>query len=91
MKVFQNRYYYVKEMKGSYSIKNVLPALVPELTYDDLEISDGGMAMLVFAQLKNIDNKKEIKRIKNNLLEYCKMDTLAMVKIIDKLRKAVDY
>ncbi|MDA0278672.1 MAG: DUF2779 domain-containing protein [Bacteroidetes bacterium] len=38
---FQKKWYYTPEMKGSYSIKFVLPALVPELSYNDLEIKEG--------------------------------------------------
>lgn len=48
MKSFQNKSYYKPEMKDSYSIKKVLHALIPELNYDDLEISDGGSAPRVF-------------------------------------------
>jgi len=39
---FQQKWYYTPKMKGSYSIKYVLPALVPELSYNDLEIKEGG-------------------------------------------------
>ena len=46
---FQQRWYYTHEMKGSYSIKYVLPALVPELSYDDLDIKDGGTASNTFS------------------------------------------
>ena len=42
---FQKKYYYAPEMKGSYSIKAVLPALVPELSYDNLEINEGGLGI----------------------------------------------
>jgi hypothetical protein len=44
MMPFQKKWYYTPEMKGSYSIKFVLPALVPELSYDELEIKEGGTA-----------------------------------------------
>ena len=73
-------------MKGSYSIKNVLPALVPSLSYDDLEIGNGGLASETFANLHAIENLDKLDRIRKNLLEYCKRDTFAMVKILDVLR-----
>lgn len=69
---------------GSYSIKKVLPVLVPELNYADLNVSDGGSASLLYAELKN--HPEEIqKQHREDLLEYCGMDTLAMVKILEKL------
>ncbi len=83
---FQKRYYYTPEMKGSYSIKYVLPALVPEMSYDKLEIKEGGTASLAFESLyyeKNIFKREQIRK---NLLEYCKMDTLAMVEVFNKLK-----
>ena len=87
---FYNRDYYLKEMKGSYSIKYVLPALFPDdpsLNYHNLDlIHNGSEAMNAFSSLGNYD--KETKdNIRNNLLEYCKLDTYAMVKIWQKLNE----
>jgi hypothetical protein len=84
---FRNRYYYANEMKGSYSIKAVLPALVPELNYDDLDINEGGLASIAFESLQNETDFIMISKIRNQLLDYCKLDTLAMVKILEKLSK----
>ena len=83
---FKEKWYYMPSMKGSYSIKNVLPALVPSLSYDDLEIGNGGLASETFANLHAIENLDKLDRIRKNLLEYCKRDTFAMVKILDVLR-----
>jgi hypothetical protein len=83
---FQRKYLYTKAMKGKYSIKYVLPALVPELNHDQLEISDGMTASHTFAALHLIQDKSKVEESRRNLLEYCKLDTLAMVKILDKLR-----
>lgn len=55
MTPFQKRWYYHPAFKGSYSIKTVLPVLIPELRYDELDIQEGGMASLVYSQLKNQD------------------------------------
>ena len=82
---FQKKYYYSPEMKGSYSIKAVLPALVPELSYDALEISDGGLASIAYESLQTETDLMFIAEIKQQLLEYCKMDTLGMVKILEKI------
>jgi predicted RecB family nuclease len=82
---FQKRYYYSPEMHGSYSIKVVLPALVPNLDYSDLVISGGGSAMYAYEQLLEETDENIIREKKRNLLEYCKRDTLAMVKILEVL------
>ena len=83
---FKEKWYYTPSMKGSYSIKNVLPALVPSLSYNHLEINNGGLASVSFSTIHTISNKDRVNFIRQNLLEYCKMDTLAMVKILDVLR-----
>jgi hypothetical protein len=83
---FQKRYYYAPEMQGSYSIKEVLPALVPDLGYEDLEVSDGSSAMYAFNQLLNEMDKNVINETRESLLKYCKRDTLAMVKILEVLK-----
>jgi hypothetical protein len=72
-------------MRGSYSIKQVLPALVPDLTYKDLEISEGGTASNTFAEMVMGAFKGDIDKTRKDLLEYCKLDTYAMVKILEKL------
>ncbi|HSH66476.1 MAG TPA: DUF2779 domain-containing protein [Bacteroidia bacterium] len=86
---FQERYYYHPAMKNSVSIKNVLPALVPELNYSDLMISSGSVAMTAFEQLQTESDLFKIIEIREHLLAYCKMDTLAMVKIFEILEKAI--
>ena len=89
---FQKKYYYCKEMQGSYSIKYVLPALCPndpELDYHALDgIHNGGEAMNAFAELPK-HTPEEIDLIRKQLLAYCKLDTLAMVKVLEKLYEAV--
>ena len=82
---FQKKYYYLPEMMGSYSIKAVLPALVPELSYDNLEINEGGLASIAYESLQTETDLMFIAEIKQQLLEYCKLDTLAMVRILEKL------
>lgn len=85
---FRNKDIYHWEMDGSYSLKYVLPALVPELSYDNMEISDGGMASSAWLNLWELEDASEIERIRNALLEYCKLDTLGMVRILERLRDA---
>jgi hypothetical protein len=85
MMPFQKKYYYTSDMQGSYSIKYVLPALVPELNYDNLEINEGGLASIAFESLYYETDLMRIADIRNNLLEYCKLDIFAMVRILEKL------
>ena len=84
---FQKKWYYTPEMKGSYSIKFVLPALVPELSYNDLEIKEGVTASNTFLSMVNGTFEGDIEKTRSQLLEYCKLDTFAMVKILDKLKE----
>lgn len=74
--------------KGSFSLKAVLPTLIPEYSYKDLDIQGGGDAMdviynLVFGEVKN---KEQLKR---QTLKYCERDTLVMVKLYEYLRKII--
>ena len=85
MTPFRNKDYYIREMCGSHSIKYVLPAMVPDLSYDNLAIADGEMAMIAYASLSKMDDGDEKKKIRQDLLEYCRLDTLAMVRIWEKL------
>jgi len=87
---FKNGDYYCKAMGRGYSIKYVLPALFPddpELNYNNLKIiQHGGDAMNAFATLHE-KSPEEVEKIREALLAYCKLDTLAMVKILEKLRE----
>ena len=87
MAPFRSKDYYLWKMNGSYSIKAVLPALIPELSYDEMEISDGGMAMNAYATMCETEDPGELERIRKALLEYCRLDTLGMVRIVEKLRE----
>jgi hypothetical protein len=77
--------YRLPAMKGSYSIKYVLPALVPELSYDSLAIGNGGDASAAFYNLKDVEDETQREVIRKALLEYCALDTMAMVRILEKL------
>ncbi|MGQ0621383.1 MAG: DUF2779 domain-containing protein [Panacagrimonas sp.] len=80
-------HYYHRDMDGSWSIKDVLPTIAPDLSYDTLdEVQDGGSAQVAY--LKLLDPKlpaAERARTRENLLRYCERDTLAMVKIMQFL------
>ncbi|MDY0339433.1 MAG: DUF2779 domain-containing protein [Acholeplasmataceae bacterium] len=79
--------YYHEDLNGSFSIKKVLP-IFSELTYKDMEIGNGTDALVAYAKFPEM-KKEEFDITYQNLLEYCKQDTWAMVKILDELRKLV--
>jgi hypothetical protein len=83
---FRKQHVYHWEMKGSASQKAVLPVLVPGLSYEGMEVADGGMAMTAYRAMCESQDPAEVARIRTALLEYCKLDTLGMVKILDRLR-----
>jgi hypothetical protein len=83
------KHYRLPEMQGSYSIKLVLPALIPELSYENLAIGNGGDASAAFFNLREERDAEKIKATREALLEYCGLDTLAMVRILEKLNAIV--
>ena len=75
---------------GRSSIKVVLPVLAPELSYADLDIGDGGSAVAAFAKLASgVESDTEKLNVLEAPLEYCKRDTLAMVRVLHALMRAV--
>ena len=77
-------YYYHPAMRGSWSIKAVLPTVAPHLNYTQLEeVQNGTLAQLAYVEIispKTIPVVREQKI--RNLLEYCKLDTQAMVEVV---------
>lgn len=90
---FQHKHYYHPAFKGKYSIKVVLPTLFPnndELDYKKVgSIQNGGDAMDTFASLHLLKDKTKRDTIRKDLLAYCHLDTLAMVRIWEKLHNEV--
>lgn len=90
---FRQLMYYHPEFNGSFSIKSVLPAMFPDdeqLDYKALDIRDGEAAMGSYANLHKIDDAAERRRVRDALLAYCALDTLAMVAIWRKLASLVE-
>jgi predicted RecB family nuclease len=82
-------YVYDPQFMGSFSLKAVLPALVPELTYDDLEIAEGQTASLWLSRLlfrPGAIPEEDREPLRDALLEYCRQDTWATVRLLEKLR-----
>jgi len=86
---FRRYHIYNEQQYGSYSLKYVLPAMIPDFGYDHLDVQNGGMAMDAFATMNQTDDNNEIASIRQSLLEYCKLDTLAMVKILERMQLLV--
>jgi hypothetical protein len=86
---FKQRHLYLPEMHGSYSIKAVLPTLVDDLSYAGMSISDGTQAMVAYLSTWEDPDQARISTIRNELWEYCKLDTLAMVRITDELERVI--
>lgn len=82
---FKNKDVYMRAMKGSYSIKYVLPALFPndsKLDYHNLDmVQNGQMAMDAFKKMNSL-TEEERQYLRHRLLKYCELDTYAMVKIV---------
>ena len=72
---------------GSYSIKSVLPALAPEMTYDGMEVANGQAAGIAWESLlRGGLNDDERKRVEKALRAYCGQDTLAMLRLLERIQ-----
>jgi hypothetical protein len=87
MEPFQQQWYYAPDMHGSYSIKMVLPALVPDLSYEGMAIADGQAASYAFESLMYEQDEEKKAAIKSDLLAYCNLDTEAMVRVWEILNR----
>jgi hypothetical protein len=104
MDPFKKGFYVDYRCHGSNSLKAVLPVVCPDLSYQDLNVQEGTAAMTAWYELVH-QNRNEPptsrhpelvsgsplnhQQVINDLIEYCKLDTLAMVRIWEELRKVV--
>jgi len=85
LKLIRDEYYHPR-FHGSFSIKSVLPALVPEMGYGDLEIQQGLIAAIDFGRMIAVGTPTDEKtKTRDALLAYCQRDTEAMVRVFDVL------
>ncbi len=85
--VIQHHVYHSR-FAGSFSIKQVLNPMVPDLTYDDLAIVDGQVASVEIARLLFVAHKvRDRDQLRRDLLAYCERDTWAMVRLLQRLRE----
>ncbi len=84
-------HYYHPAFQGSYSIKSVLPAVVPSMGYDHLAIKEGGQAASEYYRMVFVETDWiEQASIKEALLRYCAQDTMAMVALRRALREKTE-
>ena len=83
--LFKEGYVDIK-FQGSTSIKKVLPVLVPELDYAGMDVASGTDAMEAWKRLIGLPAGKEKKELRKAMLEYCELDTLAMVRIFEVMK-----
>ena len=86
MKPFLERAYVHPQCHGRFSLKKVLPALIPDMTYEGLGVANGGDAQLAYLNiLSGKLSPAEAEQIRKDLKVYCGQDTMAMVKILEHL------
>lgn len=87
LEIFSKQLYVHHGFKGSNSIKAVLPVMVPEFSYKGLDIQGGDVAAIRwYDAVTGAVNTAQAEKTFSALLEYCRLDTLAMVKIYEKLK-----
>jgi len=87
---FRGLMYYHPDFNGNFSIKSILPAMFPhdqDADYHDLAVQDGRMAMNEYARLAQLEDAEQRREVRAALLAYCRLDTLAMVKIWQALEQ----
>ncbi|MBJ6980342.1 DUF2779 domain-containing protein [Luteimonas sp. MC1572] len=89
------RHYYHRDMRGSWSIKAVLPTIAPDLDYADLGVADGGAAQSAYLEAcAPGTHEDDRERLRTQLLAYCARDTWAMVRLehaFDMVSAAPDF
>ena len=73
---------------GSYSIKDVLPVMVPGCSYNELDIKDGGTALNEWKRV-TLQDTPDKESVYIDLKKYCERDTEAMVKIHEALKNEI--
>lgn len=90
--IFAKQFYVHPDFRGSNSIKNVLPVLVPELTYKTMGIQRGDIAAVRWLDaVSNDPGGADAQKVFADLLKYCELDTFAMVEIFKRVRSEVTY
>lgn len=86
MAPFRAKHIYLWQFNGSYSIKAVLPAMVGGMSYENLTINNGEMASTAWLQMILATDTEVRERIRRQLLEYCRLDSYGMVRILEEMQ-----
>jgi hypothetical protein len=82
-------YVYHPDFHGSFSLKAILPALVPGAGYKDLAVTNGNAAALAFETFRTLPSGREKERVRAEMLEHCARDTWGMLEIYRALKAQV--
>jgi len=85
MSVFSKGGYVDKRFRASFSLKNVLPVLVPDLSYSELAVTNGSQIGSQWLEMVQAENLQRKYKIMSDLQQYCSLDTTAMVRIYQEL------
>jgi hypothetical protein len=81
---------YHPRFSGSFSIKYVLPALIPDMSYENMEVADGTAAGLAYERMIGEGlEASEREKVSQSLLDYCRQDSLAMLRLLEHLSSVV--
>jgi len=87
---FANMWFFDKDFFGSASVKKVMPVLAPELSYKELNVGEGLLARRTWTQtVLEGKNQADKDQIMQDLSKYCTLDTFAMMRILEELRKVI--
>ncbi len=89
MEPFEKRMYYSPDMKGSITLKSIVAALIDGVSYDKLNIEEGGSAAFIYESLYYSRDDNEKERVLKDLSKYCNTDTIALLKILEKLSEKI--
>ena len=89
LQVIFKKAYFHPGFQGSYSLKKVLPVMVPPLSYEDLAIQSGSDAPLVWEGLLECEDEQQRLEMIDQLKQYCQLDTLGMVEIYRVLQQSL--
>lgn len=79
-------HWYHRDQRGSWSIKAVLPTIAPEMSYQDLDVTNGADAQAAYRRASRPDTPDaERREIERTLHLYCERDTEAMMVIARRL------
>ncbi|MBU0645858.1 DUF2779 domain-containing protein [Patescibacteria group bacterium] len=90
IEIFKQRMYLDPAFGGSSSLKAVMPVLCPDLSYDNLNIHEGGTASMSWPILTDPSlPKKKREQLYRDMIDYCRLDVYGMVRIVEELKKKV--